>query len=144
MPTAFPDRSHVGGGFRPVEAGLSRKAKAGCCQGVRPWLACWICWMAWRSWSSVRDQESCGRRPITLNFYAEFLVMRSFCFTKLALRLSPATRVCTPFMEIHLCDLPECVGVSVLRALGTSACARTSRRPERATPLPIAAACLTC
>jgi hypothetical protein len=34
-------------------------------------------------------------------FFPEVLVMRSFCFTKLALRPSPTTRLCTPFMEIH-------------------------------------------
>jgi len=33
--------------------------------------------------------------------------MRSFCCAKLALRLSPATRLCSLFMEIHLRDLAE-------------------------------------
>ncbi len=34
----------------------------------------------------------------SLELNAEFLIMRSFCFVKLALRLRAATRLCTPFI----------------------------------------------
>jgi hypothetical protein len=58
--------------------------------------------------------------------------MRSFSCTKLALRLSPATRLCSLFMEIHLRDLAESASACRTAARSGFGFARVGREDLRA------------